>query len=202
VFDSRLYQIFWEVVGPEWDPLSLVSTIEELLGRKSSGSGLENRDYGRRDQSRWPRGTLYPQTLALTSPTSCGLSVGIVWSRTQTTEFNLVYSKDSGNCLRNYYYVVRMRSNSGTLTLSTLHKLLLLTCLYSSFYYDITFYTYGYQSSISCSYALVFCLSCLTPCRLQTPNLYLSVVVPPPASLIHNSTFTTDSELLLKLLQW
>jgi hypothetical protein len=23
--------------------------------------GLENRDYGRRDSSRWPRGTLYPQ---------------------------------------------------------------------------------------------------------------------------------------------
>jgi hypothetical protein len=29
-------------------PLSLVSTTEELLGRKSSGSGLENRNYGRR----------------------------------------------------------------------------------------------------------------------------------------------------------
>jgi hypothetical protein len=28
--------------------LSLVSTTEELLGRKSSGSGLESRDYGRR----------------------------------------------------------------------------------------------------------------------------------------------------------
>jgi hypothetical protein len=33
-------------------PLSLVSTIEELLERKSSGSGLESRDYGRRDSSR------------------------------------------------------------------------------------------------------------------------------------------------------
>jgi hypothetical protein len=29
-------------------PLSLVSTIEELLERNSSGSGLENRYYGRR----------------------------------------------------------------------------------------------------------------------------------------------------------
>jgi hypothetical protein len=28
---------------------SLVSTTEELLGRKRSGSGLENREYGRRD---------------------------------------------------------------------------------------------------------------------------------------------------------
>jgi hypothetical protein len=41
----------WEVVGLERSPFNLVSTIEELLGRKSSGSGLENRDYGRRDSS-------------------------------------------------------------------------------------------------------------------------------------------------------
>jgi hypothetical protein len=39
-------------VGLERGPLSLVSTIEELLGRKSSGSGLETREYGRRDPSR------------------------------------------------------------------------------------------------------------------------------------------------------
>jgi hypothetical protein len=56
--DSRHYQIFWEVMGLERDPLSLVSTIEELLGRKSSGSGLEIREYGRKDLSRWPRDTL------------------------------------------------------------------------------------------------------------------------------------------------
>jgi hypothetical protein len=31
---------------------SLVSTIEELLGRKSSGYGLENREYGRKDPLR------------------------------------------------------------------------------------------------------------------------------------------------------
>jgi hypothetical protein len=29
-------------------PISLVSTIEELIERKSSGSGLEIREYGRR----------------------------------------------------------------------------------------------------------------------------------------------------------
>jgi hypothetical protein len=39
-------------VGVERGPLSLVSTIEELLGRKSSGSGLEIREYDRRDPSR------------------------------------------------------------------------------------------------------------------------------------------------------
>jgi hypothetical protein len=81
------YQIFWEVVGLERGPLSLVSTTEELLGRKSSGSGLENRKYGCRDPSRWPRDTLYPQTLTLTSPTSGGRSVSIVLSRTKATEF-------------------------------------------------------------------------------------------------------------------
>jgi hypothetical protein len=59
-FDSQRYQIFWEVVGLERGPLSLVGTTEELLGRKSNGSGLEIRGYGRRDPSRWPRDTLYP----------------------------------------------------------------------------------------------------------------------------------------------
>jgi hypothetical protein len=41
-----------KVVGLERGPLSLVSTTEELLGRNSSGSGLEIRKYGRRDSSR------------------------------------------------------------------------------------------------------------------------------------------------------
>jgi hypothetical protein len=43
---SQVYQIFREVVGLERDALSLVSTTEELLGRKSSGSGLESQEYG------------------------------------------------------------------------------------------------------------------------------------------------------------
>jgi hypothetical protein len=55
-FDSRRYQNFWEVVGLERGPLSLVSTTEELLRRKSSGYSLESREYVRRDPSRWPRG--------------------------------------------------------------------------------------------------------------------------------------------------
>jgi hypothetical protein len=76
-------------VGLERDPLSLMSSIEELLGIKGSGSGLENRDYGRRDSSRRLRGTLYPQQLTLTSSTRGGRSVGIVRSRTQAMEFFL-----------------------------------------------------------------------------------------------------------------
>jgi hypothetical protein len=38
--------MFWEVVDLERGPVSLMSTIEELLERKSSGSGLENWDHG------------------------------------------------------------------------------------------------------------------------------------------------------------
>jgi hypothetical protein len=48
-------------VGLERGPLSFVSATEELRGSNSSGSGLEIREYGRRDSSRWTRGALYPQ---------------------------------------------------------------------------------------------------------------------------------------------
>jgi hypothetical protein len=73
----------------------LVSTAEELLGRKCSDSSLESREYGRRNPSCWPRGTLCTQKLSLTSPTSGCRSVGIVRSRIQDTEsfcFVLYYS--------------------------------------------------------------------------------------------------------------
>jgi hypothetical protein len=83
--DSRHSEIFWEVVGLEQGTLSLVSAIEELLGRKSSGSSLEIWEYGHRDPSRWPRGTLYLQKLALTSSTSSGCLVSIVCSWTWAT---------------------------------------------------------------------------------------------------------------------
>jgi hypothetical protein len=75
-------------VGLEHGPLSLVSTIEELLERKSSGSGLEIREYGRKGSAARGYATpLYPQSLALIPPTSGGRSVGIVRFRTQATEF-------------------------------------------------------------------------------------------------------------------
>jgi hypothetical protein len=86
-FDFQRHQIFWKLVGQERGPLSLASTTEELLGRKCSGSGLENRDKAVGDPPSWPRGTLYPQKLALTLTTSGGRSFGIVSSRAQTTQF-------------------------------------------------------------------------------------------------------------------
>jgi hypothetical protein len=70
--------------GPGFVP---VTTIEELLGRNSSGSGLENREYGSGDPLRWPHDTLYQQKLAVTLPTSGGRSVGIVRVLTKATEF-------------------------------------------------------------------------------------------------------------------
>jgi hypothetical protein len=42
-----------KVVDLERCPLSLVSTTEEILDKKSSGSCLENREYGRKVPSRW-----------------------------------------------------------------------------------------------------------------------------------------------------
>jgi hypothetical protein len=38
-FDSQRYQVFWEVVGLEWGPRSLVSINEELLEWKNNSSG-------------------------------------------------------------------------------------------------------------------------------------------------------------------
>jgi hypothetical protein len=43
-FDSRRYQIFWEVVGLERGPLSLVRITEELLERKAAAYHVENRN--------------------------------------------------------------------------------------------------------------------------------------------------------------
>jgi hypothetical protein len=78
-------------VGLERSPLSLVNITEEILVIKSRDSDLEMRQYGRRDPLRWPRETLYPQNLTVTSSTSGGRSVGIVRSRTQATEFLFIY---------------------------------------------------------------------------------------------------------------
>jgi hypothetical protein len=81
-------QIFWELVGLERGQLSLVSTTEELLGRKISGSGLESREYCRTDPYADPVGPLYPQKLTLTSPTKGCRSIGIVRLLIQATVFS------------------------------------------------------------------------------------------------------------------
>jgi hypothetical protein len=50
---------------------------------------------GRGNPLRWPRDTLYPQKLALTSPTCGGRSVSVVRLRTKATEFSLYESQAS-----------------------------------------------------------------------------------------------------------
>jgi hypothetical protein len=82
LFLKECQNIFWLIYINIYE----VSTTEELLGRKSSGSSLENREYGRGDPPRWPRDTLYPQKLALTSAISGGRSVCIFRSRAENTE--------------------------------------------------------------------------------------------------------------------
>jgi hypothetical protein len=77
-FDSRRYQIFWAVVGLERGPLSLVRINEEFLERKVAAPVQKTEIKGRGDSLRWPRDTLYPLKMALTSPTSGDPSVGIV----------------------------------------------------------------------------------------------------------------------------
>jgi hypothetical protein len=72
------------VAGPRWLP---DTKIDWPTDRRSQYN-FDYREYGRRDPSRWPRGTLYPHKLAITSPISGDRSVGIVRSRTQTTEFS------------------------------------------------------------------------------------------------------------------
>jgi hypothetical protein len=79
--------------------------------QKSNGSCLENREYGRRDPSRRPRGTLYPRKLAITSPTSGGLSVGIVRSWTQTMEF-FFYNRAPRNLFFCFWYSFQLAAES------------------------------------------------------------------------------------------
>jgi hypothetical protein len=143
VFDSRNYQKK-KVVGLERGPLSLVSTTEELLDRKSSSSCLESREYGRRDPSCWPRGTLYLQKLAITSPTSGGRSFGIVRLWTQRMEFFFVtnieqilkyeWTSDSPVDLGNYWedvggtiFTIIEEVSSSDLMMRKFHKITYLT---------------------------------------------------------------------------
>jgi hypothetical protein len=82
-------------VGLERGPLSLVSTIKELLERKRRGSGLEIREYGHRDPLRWPRDTLYPQ------------NIGTNFADKQRTlgRYSSLVDKGHGMCLYIYIYI-------------------------------------------------------------------------------------------------
>jgi hypothetical protein len=77
-------------VGLERGPLSLVSTTEELLGRKSSGSGLESENTAVGIPHADNAAPSICKKLALTSLTSGARSVGIVCLQTEATIINVV----------------------------------------------------------------------------------------------------------------
>jgi hypothetical protein len=83
-----------KVVGLERCPLSLVTTTEELLDRKVAAPvyKTENTAAGFRHADHVA--PLYPQKLAITSPTSGSRSIGIVRSQTQTMEFSFLVSSN------------------------------------------------------------------------------------------------------------
>jgi hypothetical protein len=83
-------------VGLERGPLSLVSTTEELIVATPVYKTEIN---GRGDPLRWPRDTLYPQNIALTSPTSGSRSVGIVRLRTKASEFVVCFAHTNHLCV-------------------------------------------------------------------------------------------------------
>ena len=60
------------------------------MNKKVAAPGLENRLTAVGTRCADHLTSLYPQKLALTSPTGGGRSVGIVRSRTKATEFSLV----------------------------------------------------------------------------------------------------------------
>jgi hypothetical protein len=74
-------------VGLERGPLSLVSTIEELLGRKRSGSGIESGDFGLRGSAELTTREPSIRKEVGTKFATKRRSVGIGRSRTQATEF-------------------------------------------------------------------------------------------------------------------
>jgi hypothetical protein len=88
-------------VGLERGPFSLVRIIEEPLEWKSSGSGQENRINGRGIRCADHATPSIRKKLALTSPTSGGLLVGIVRLRTKG---HGVFSEPWWPFLKVWYY--------------------------------------------------------------------------------------------------
>jgi hypothetical protein len=61
--------------------------LRSYLNEKVEAPVLKTEINGRGDPLDWPRDTLYPKKLALTSPTSGGRSVGIVFLLTKSHGF-------------------------------------------------------------------------------------------------------------------
>jgi hypothetical protein len=83
--------MFLEVEGLQRGPFSLVSTIEELLGGKITGSGLESREYDRKGSTTLTTWHFITAKVG-TNSADGSRSPGIVHSLAQATEFRRVLS--------------------------------------------------------------------------------------------------------------
>jgi hypothetical protein len=86
-FYEHRNEIWKKFIGSLWVENSYFLEGFRICVDIRNKAGLEIREYYRRDLSRWPHGTLYPQVLALASPTIGGRSAGRFRSRTKATEF-------------------------------------------------------------------------------------------------------------------
>jgi hypothetical protein len=108
--DVKAKLFFTKWVHQMWDILFIESDYRVLKYFKMFGFQMliqylpmqifTSREYGRRNPLCWPRNTLYPQKLTLTSPAIGGRSVGIVRSRTKATEFFCLFVWYSQNTLK------------------------------------------------------------------------------------------------------
>jgi hypothetical protein len=147
-------------VDLERGPFSLVSTIGKLLGRNSSCSSLEIREYSRGDPLYWPGDTLYPRKLPLTSPRSDCRSVSIVSSWTQATEFSFIYTQWLANKHKLSYLFEHSSLCSCQLILQV-HK------IKDQFMIKgLTVYVHSLRK-LYCWDFLYFCASVLTPYNLN-----------------------------------
>jgi hypothetical protein len=74
-----------------WPTVQPLICIMSVLPVKDGVLIINNLEYGCEDPFRWPRETLYPQRLALTSPTKGGRSIGIVRSWTKAMKFVFMF---------------------------------------------------------------------------------------------------------------
>ena len=106
-------------------------------GIKSSGSGPENRLTAVEIRCADHVTSLYPQKMALTSPTGGGRSVGIVRSRTKATEFTLVFSSSICNTPDSYWVNVVCTCRSQDRWNWTLYLILVAVTEYDDFVIDV-----------------------------------------------------------------
>jgi hypothetical protein len=137
-------------------PLSLLSTTEELLGRKSSCCDQENLDYRRTDPSPCPRGTIYPQKSSQLIPF---LTLVATWYDQTESRLIIVYTEllkqlvATDNC----YILTKLHTRKMTVTAA--HRYSLVAAWYRLLTADVPLPP-GFQTVPHLSYLLVASHNC------------------------------------------